>query len=105
MEEPQNVIQKLDIVVDVANGQLDLSVICAAVDTMEILYLEKNVNRVTVQVLKIITLLPVVSTLAANSYANARRGTPDLNAIDAIMGSMEDPIRNVYLATVIHMAA
>ena len=72
---------------------------------MEILYLEKNVNRVTVQVLKIITLLPVVSTLAANSYANARRGTQDLNAIDAIMDFMEDLIRNVYLATVIHMAA
>lgn len=59
MEEPQNVIQKLDIVVDVANGQLDLSVICAAVDTMEILYLEKNVNLAIVPVLKIITLLLV----------------------------------------------
>ena len=89
----------------VENIHLDHSAICVVVDTMEILYLEKNVNRVTVQVLKIITLLPVVSTLAANSYANARRGTPDLNAIDAIMDSMEDPIRNVYLAAVIHMAA
>ena len=59
MEEPQNVIQKLDIVVDVANGQLDLSVICAAVDTMKILYLEKNVNLAIVPVLKIITLLLV----------------------------------------------
>ena len=59
MEEPQNVIQKLDIVVDVANGQLDLSVMCAAVDTMEILYLEKNVNLAIVPVLKIITLLLV----------------------------------------------
>ena len=59
MEEPQNVIQKLDIVVDVANGQLDLSVICAAEDPMEILYLEKNVNLAIVPVLKIITLLLV----------------------------------------------
>ena len=79
--------------------------ICVVVDTMEILYMEKNVNRVTVPVLKIITLLLVVSTLAANSYANARRGTPDLNAIDVIMDFMVDPIRNVYLVTVIHMAA
>ena len=89
----------------VENIHLDHSAICVVVDTMEILYLEKNVNRVTVQVLKIITLLPVVSTLAANSYANARRGTPDLNVIDAIMGFLVDPIRNVYLATVTHMAA
>ena len=88
MEEPRNVIQKPDIVVVVENIHLDHSVICVVVDTMEILYLEKNVNRVTVQVLKIITLLPVVLTLAANSYANARRGTPDLNAIDAIMDFM-----------------
>ena len=72
----------------VENIHLDHSAICVVVDTMEILYLEKNVNRVTVQVLKIITLLPVVSMLAANSYANARRGTPDLNAIDAIMDFM-----------------
>ena len=88
----------------VENIHLDHSAICVVVDTMEILYLEKNVNRVTVPVLKIITLLLVVSTLAANSYANARRGTPDLNAIDVIMDFMVEPIRNVYHVTVIHMA-
>ena len=59
MEEPQNVIQKPDIVVVVENIHLDHSAICVVVDTMEILYLEKNVNLAIVPVLKIITLLLV----------------------------------------------
>ena len=48
--------------------------------------------------------LCIVSTLAVNSYANAKLDIPDLNAIDVIMDFMVDPIRNVYHVTVIHMA-